>query len=363
MPSNPEEAAVQLRRKIANAAMVSLSTAVDLLRELSPRDRALAVVALMDDIRAQLDSLASVRADAVREMRESGLSVVSIANQLDVSRQQIHKLLQDNPSRLLARSRVPPASRKETVEHVQPMSPPRPSREVRRAFAESELRLAAQPIVSLEDRTVVGQELNVRWLLPGGGMIPTVELVQGIEAENLSGHLAEWVFLEACKQLGRGTLPRESKIHVNAPSSLPSVEAIQRSLNLYGVVPSQFVLEVSEPSIVYADITTLSSLIDDGMGLLLDDFGTGYSSLSTVRSLPLTAIKIDRSFVTSFETDRDREIIRAIVSFAVSSGLDAYAEGVETLSAAQFLVSIGCKNGEGLLFGKPELLPAEVTSQ
>ena len=320
-------------------------------------------MALIDDIRAQLDALASVRADAVREMRESGLSVISIANQLDVSRQEIHKLLQDNPSRLLDRVRVAPASRDETVEKVQPTSPPRPRHDVRRAFAESRLRLVAQPIVSLKDRTVVGQELNVRWLLPGGGMIPTAELVQSIETENLSRHLVEWVFLEACKHLGRGTLARASKIHVNALSSLPSVEAIRRSLNLYEVEPSQFVLEVPEPGIVYPDIRTLSSLIDDGMGLLLDDFGTGYSSLSTVRSLPLTAIKIDRSFVTSLETDRDREIIRAILSFAVSSGLDGYAEGIETLSAAQFLLSVGCKNGEGLYFGKPELLPVEVSSQ
>ena len=99
----------------------------------------------------------------------------------------------------------------------------------------------------------------------------------------------------------------------------------------------------------------LQQLRQLGIRLAIDDFGTGYSSLSYLRHLPINSLKIDRSFIKSLpENTSDRQITSAIIAMANAMGLDVIAEGVETQAQQEFLLTAGCKFGQGYWFGKAE---------
>jgi EAL domain-containing protein (putative c-di-GMP-specific phosphodiesterase class I) len=135
------------------------------------------------------------------------------------------------------------------------------------------------------------------------------------------------------------------------------VEKLFDALKLSGANPKLLRLELTE-SVVLEDVEIVIERMQQikalGVTFSLDDFGTGFSSLSYLKRLPLSEVKIDRTFVRDIATDpSDEAIVRAIISMSESLGIEVIAEGVETQTQIDFLKSNGCTRYQGYLFGKP----------
>ncbi|MEA2481571.1 MAG: hypothetical protein QOJ07_3493, partial [Thermoleophilaceae bacterium] len=229
-----------------------------------------------------------------------------------------------------------------------------------RALSLGQLRLAFQPIVRLEDRSVVGHEALLRWDSPGGVMSAPADFIPVAEESALIVEIGAWTLMQACHEtaaaFGLGADGPVVDVNLSrrqlAQPDLPALVA--DCLRSSGLPGSRLRLEVKETVLLGAPKTARRNLDDlRGMGvaLVLDDFGTGYSSL---RDLPVAAVKIDRSFVGQLGTNRgDTAIVSAIVSLARALGIDAIAEGVEHEAQAALLRDLGCPLAQGYLFGAP----------
>jgi EAL domain-containing protein (putative c-di-GMP-specific phosphodiesterase class I) len=142
-------------------------------------------------------------------------------------------------------------------------------------------------------------------------------------------------------QLGRGQL----------------VPEIRRGLELGGLTPDRLHLEITESALVEASpaaIREVHEVADLGVKIALDDFGTGYSSLSLLRNLPVSTVKIDRSFVAPIATDRNaRAIVRAVIGLCQELNIRTVAEGIETQEQLTSVRALGCCQGQGYLLGRP----------
>ena len=135
------------------------------------------------------------------------------------------------------------------------------------------------------------------------------------------------------------------------------VNEIGQAIETAGVPPSALTLELTESTVMgesQRSLAVLEGLHELGVSLSVDDFGTGYSSLSHLRNLPVTELKIDKSFVmTMTVNDQDAVIVRALVELGRSLGLRTVAEGVESADAQEMLRNYGCDEGQGYLFSRP----------
>ena len=135
------------------------------------------------------------------------------------------------------------------------------------------------------------------------------------------------------------------------------VGTVERALEASGLPAARLELEITE-SVAMGDlpeaITTLRRLREMGVKVVLDDFGTGHSSLAYLKSLPLDALKIDRTFVAAIPgSSADASLVTAILEMARGLGLKVIAEGVETEDQLAFLLESGCRQAQGFLFGAP----------
>jgi hypothetical protein len=147
------------------------------------------------------------------------------------------------------------------------------------------------------------------------------------------------------------------------------VDFVDASLQRHKLRPDQLIVELTEHAAVQglaAAIDVLQRLRDRGVGVALDDFGTGYSSLLYLRDLPVTEVKIDRTFVDGVERrEDDAAIVRSVVMLAGAVGLDVVAEGVETPGQARYLQDIGCACAQGYRYARPMpagAVPVELSS-
>jgi diguanylate cyclase (GGDEF)-like protein len=242
---------------------------------------------------------------------------------------------------------------------------------LRRALAQGELFLHYQPQVDTRSGQLVGAEALVRWRHPERGMIAPDQFIAVAEDCGLIEPLGRWVFTEACRQLrawedsglhGLQLAVNISALEFNRPGFLPQVSDI---LAASGVNPVQIELEITE-SLLMQSLPELSERLGEltalGLKLALDDFGTGYSSLGYLKRLPLSRLKIDKSFVAGVPGSPEGEaIIRASLSMAHDLGLDVVAEGVETDDQRDFLLSHGCDRLQGYLIARP--MAAEAFAQ
>jgi diguanylate cyclase (GGDEF)-like protein len=243
--------------------------------------------------------------------------------------------------------------------------------ELRRALERGELVLHYQPIVELESGRTSGLEALVRWQHPERGMINPVDFVPAAEDTGLIVPLGAWALREACRQLSawRRTVPGAGGVTMSvnlsrkqfiAPSLVEDVAAALRSA---GLEPAALSLEVTESAVMEdpeASVGILQRLRAMGVGVSMDDFGTGYSSLGCLRRLPITALKMDRSFVE--QTDFSMEnpaIIEAIVTLARNLKMRVVAEGVETKDQLATFLALDCDMVQGYFFSRP-LAPADV---
>jgi diguanylate cyclase (GGDEF)-like protein len=227
------------------------------------------------------------------------------------------------------------------------------------------LSLAYQPQVEITTGSVVGIEALLRWDHPVRGPVSPDEIIKVAEPSSVMRLLTKWVLAQAIERVARwaedGVRLRVAvNVSVRDLHSGEIVEQIEELLRRHGVSPRQLQLEITESALM-ADpnrvVATLTKLHQLGISIALDDFGTGYSSLQHLRRLPLSEVKIDRSFVVGMAEDADdRAIVRSIIELAGALGLRVVAEGVEDERAWRLLHAAGCDVGQGWFYAKP--LPA-----
>lgn len=234
---------------------------------------------------------------------------------------------------------------------------------LRHAVDESQLRLAYQPIVDLGSGRLVAAEALLRWDGPDAAPVPPVEFVAVAEDTGLIVRLGEWVIREAAAQVARwrAELPaaRELTVAVNlSPQQLvPGLVGLCEDVVAgkgEGPVPLSF--ELTERAVM-ADIASSLGILDRlsrlGIAFAIDDFGIGYSSLEYLKSLPVNALKIDRSFVDGLGHDaQDLAIVRTVVELANALQMGVVAEGVETEPQRAALADLGCPLGQGHLWSR-----------
>ncbi len=220
------------------------------------------------------------------------------------------------------------------------------------------------PEIDMRTGRILGAEALVRWQHPTRGLLSPDSFIGVAESINLAGELGRWVMRTACADFARwqaNGLGQDTVLRINvSPVQLVGdgfVESVAGILHEFGLERSSVCLEITE-SIVVQDIETaritLAGLRDVGVQVAIDDFGTGYSVLSLLKSLPVDAIKIDKSFVQDLgASPGDLAIVRAIIALAEAFGLELIAEGVETDSAAVTLLRHGCHRAQGFLLSRP----------
>jgi diguanylate cyclase len=219
-----------------------------------------------------------------------------------------------------------------------------------------------QPQVSAANGAVVGAEALLRWEHPRLGLLAPDLFLPMLEGSPAITAVGAWVCEEACRQAREWELlGYRLRMAVNvSPRQLTDENLPPLLTNLvthYELDPECIKLEVTE-SMLMQDIDKAASVLRllqrDGFRIALDDFGTGYSNLSYLRTLPITAIKIDRSFVREIEQDRRcLDIVNGVIAFAKSLKLDVICEGIETELQKEAIRSTGCDVLQGYLIGKP----------
>jgi diguanylate cyclase (GGDEF)-like protein/PAS domain S-box-containing protein len=234
--------------------------------------------------------------------------------------------------------------------------------DLRDALRMGALEVHYQPVLELATGRVVGLEALTRWHHPVRGWIPPTIFVPMAEESGLIAAFDQWVLNRACRDgadlRATGLLPPDALLSVNISArnvgDLELVDVVREAAATSGFPLESLELEVTETAIM-AEVPTIRQVLEGirslGVGIALDDFGTGYSSLTFVRQLPVTAIKIDRSFIRSV-TDQpdDRAICATVVDLARAIGLRTIAEGVENLEQLSVLHRLGCEAGQGYLW-------------
>jgi diguanylate cyclase (GGDEF)-like protein/PAS domain S-box-containing protein len=230
-----------------------------------------------------------------------------------------------------------------------------------RALAEERFILHYQPVVEIATGRVRSVEALVRWQDAEHGLVPPGDFIPLAERTGLIGPLTDWVVDEACRQLGEWhDAGLDIGVAVNVPAILwhpAAAERLIETVHRRSVDPSRVTVEVTEstvmidPSVCDAVLARLSQA---GLRLAIDDFGTGHSSLARLRQLPVTTLKIDRSFVRELGGDPAAEaLVDTVIGLARNLGLEPLAEGIETEQQRVILLARGCRVGQGFLFSRP----------
>ena len=238
-------------------------------------------------------------------------------------------------------------------------------RDLRHAIERKEVEVHYQPIVSLNDRMLVGFEALARLDSPEHGPISPAQFIPLAEETGQIIPLGMLVLQKACKQMlaWHRKYPHQQRLSISVNLSskqftqLNLVELISKGLEESGMDPSCLQLEITESVIMEKAqdaAEMLARLKTLGVKLSIDDFGTGYSSLSYLHSFPFDIMKIDRSFVCRMGIDNESTgIVETILTLAQKLGKKAVAEGVETEEQVAALLKLGCNYGQGYLFSRP----------
>ena len=230
-----------------------------------------------------------------------------------------------------------------------------------KAIERDELVLHYQPKVDVRAARMVGAEALMRWQR-GGRLVPPGDFIPLAEETGLIVPLSEWALREAAKQARswQQAFGFADSIAVNLPSRLfersDLVEHIHQCVTSCGVPHRVIQLEITEDNLMKElqnVIPSLHRLNEIGVEISIDDFGTGYSSLAYLTTLPISELKIDRSFVRDLGiTPQSSAVVTAIIALARSLGLRVVAEGVETLRQMEVLHRAGCGLMQGFLFSR-----------
>lgn len=236
---------------------------------------------------------------------------------------------------------------------------------LRRAIARQEFQVHYQPIVSLKTGNITGFEALVRWQHPERGLISPDKFISVAEETGLIIPISYWVLRETCHQLQawQAKFPANPPLTVSVnisgkQFSQPNlIEQIRQILQETNLAPQSLKLEITESVLMENTESAVSMLLQlkaMNIQLYMDDFGTGYSSLSYLHRFPLDALKIDRSFISTINTNgSNSEIAQTIIMLAHNIGIDVIAEGIETKGQLELLKTLGCEYGQGYFFSQP----------
>jgi len=234
--------------------------------------------------------------------------------------------------------------------------------DLRRALERGELILHYQPKLSVRTGDVVGAEALIRWQHPGRGLVFPDEFIPLAEHTGLIGPLTRYVLNVALAQArmwfdaGR---PLTVSVNLSARNLLDEglPGQVAELLDAHGVAPELLILEVTESAIMTEPAQAqrlLEKLAALGIRISIDDFGAGYTSLGQLKNLPVSELKIDRSFVmTLIEDPSNALIVRSVVDLGHNLGLTLIAEGVETEQIVTALAGFGCDVAQGYHLSRP----------
>ena len=235
--------------------------------------------------------------------------------------------------------------------------------ELRQALANHEFELWYQPQVSLQDRTLSGVEALLRWRHPDRGLLLPQTFIGVLEESIVAEEVGDWIIEQACSAAAKWERCGLGRLRVAVilfPAQLRSgrlFAVVSSALARYGLSAQQLEIEITENTVLRDSkqcTKALTKLKNLGVGIAFDDFGTGFASLSLLQKYPLTRLKIDRSFVTRIDIRAsDVAIVKAVVGMARSLRLAVIAEGVETAAQERELLTLGCDEAQGYLYGRP----------
>ncbi|MEV6815700.1 EAL domain-containing protein [Micromonospora sp. NPDC051296] len=241
-----------------------------------------------------------------------------------------------------------------------------PERGAEPAGDAGEIMMYYQPQIAIATGEMVGVEALLRWRHPRRGMVDPEELIRVAEQSAVMRLLTRRVVDDVVEQLAKWSA---AGLHLRAALNVSVrdlhtgeiADQIADRLTRYGVAPERLQLEITEGALM-ADprrvLTTITRLHRIGVGIALDDFGTGYSSLQHLRRLPLSEVKVDRSFVLGMTDDTDdAAIVRSTIELSKALGLRVVAEGVEDERTWRMLHAAGCDVAQGWFYARP--MPAE----
>ncbi len=236
-------------------------------------------------------------------------------------------------------------------------------KELKEALKKDEFKLYYQPKFSLENGYIYAAEALIRWENPTLGFVTPDQFIPLAEESGEIIKIGAWVIEQACKDFASWKeqgLPI-SQVSVNVSNVQFSqhniIRTLQNAIEKAGIAPQSLEIEMTE-SYVYENsdkaLEVLHKIREIGIDIAMDDFGTGYSSMSYLKQLPLSRLKIDKSFIDDIpHNDDDVEITKIIIALAKVMGLEITAEGIETQEQIQFLQELDCNEGQGYICSKP----------
>ncbi|WP_433306053.1 putative bifunctional diguanylate cyclase/phosphodiesterase [Actinoplanes sp. CA-030573] len=239
--------------------------------------------------------------------------------------------------------------------------------DLRRALVNGDFHLLYQPVVELPHGRMTGVESLIRWTRPDGEVVSPADFIPVAEDTGLIVELGAWIVDAVCAQAaawrrehGPDAL-HSVAVNVSARQLLdPALpELVAAALARHGVPARQLTVEITETAVFGGGraLATVQALSELGVSIALDDFGTGHSSLGLLRTCPVDAIKVDKSFVDGLGgTPQHEAIVTALTGIAEKMGLRTVAEGVETAAQARRLHELGYRYVQGFHFARP--LPA-----
>jgi diguanylate cyclase (GGDEF)-like protein/PAS domain S-box-containing protein len=242
--------------------------------------------------------------------------------------------------------------------------------QIRRGLSAGEFRVFYQPVTDLtRDDLLVGFEALVRWQHPERGLLAPAAFIELAEETGLIVPLGEWVLRTAAATVRTWAerfehLPLTLSVNLAAKQlSAPGLlETVRESMAT--LAPWSLALELTESTLMDGTANArgvIADLAGTGVLLSIDDFGAGFSSLGYLTRLPVTTLKIDRSFVIDLEDKPEAVTVASmVISLGAALGLTVIAEGIETVGQRQILLDMGCRYGQGYLFGRP--LPSDAAS-
>lgn len=237
-----------------------------------------------------------------------------------------------------------------------------PLADLRGAIASNALLVYLQPIFDLQNNRMNRAESLSRWHHPVHGAVSPDAFIRVAEEAGLISELTRWNFnasLRHAVEARDAGHPLTLSLNISAvvlqQASFP--EQLRGLLRFWEIEPESIVLEVTETALM-SDLAhnarLLAALRDQGHGIAIDDFGTGYSSMAYLKRLPVTELKIDRSFIEDMDRDvRAAALVRSMIDLSHLLGIQVVAEGVENAQAAHLLREMGCDHAQGFHLGRP----------
>jgi len=235
--------------------------------------------------------------------------------------------------------------------------------EIRRSLRKEEFVLQYQPRIDISQNKIVGVEALLRWQHPVRGLLPPAAFMRVAEESGLIVPLGYWIIHSACKQLNELSSKGHDHVHIAVNVAFKQfqdnnfVNTVANIIKKHDISPGRLEFELTETTMMIESSTvdqSLRELSDLGIAISLDDFGTGYSSFAHIQRLPISALKIYRSFVINVQSNLDdATIVKAIINLAHSLNMRVIAEGAETSGQIEFLREHQCDQVQGYFFGRP----------